>query len=194
MTRRSDLSGLPPPATGSLPRLSLKAGRKTSGYVDGAWWPGSLDLASEIPSLVAQLAERWGAVDRVSYDLAAWLPAGRRIESGGRRVRLDSFSGRRPTDAIHVVGAGRPPLTLLVIPPATDPLEAVEILRCAGSEGNQQTVDALLHRGAPSRRSEPGETDHATPVGIGGQSGIDDGSADLGRSDDEGGHDRRRAG
>jgi hypothetical protein len=199
MARQSGQVILSRPATEASPRLSLKAGLKTSGYVDGAWWPGSLDLASEIPALVGQLADRWGAVDRVSYELAAWLPAVRQVESGGRRVRLDSFTGRRPSDSIRVIGAGRPTLTLLVIPPATDPQEAVEMLRCAGSEGNEQTVDDLLHRGPVSGRTEPGRAQPATSAGngnptVGNPTGIDDATADLGRWDAEGGHDRRRVG
>jgi hypothetical protein len=176
------------------PRLSLKAGKKTSGYVDGAWWPGSLDLDAEIPALVEQLSEPWGAVNRVSYDLAAWLPAARSVPAGGRKVRLDGFRGRQPTDAIHVMGAGRPPLTLLVILPSTDPREATEALRRAGSTGNQDTIDDLLQRGPRTRGLESGRTNPGTPAGTGVRSRIDDDTADLGRWDAEGGHDRRRAG
>jgi hypothetical protein len=127
-------------------RLSVKTGNRTSGYVDGAWWPGSLDLIAEIPALVAQLSRQWGPVDRVSYDLSAWPSTARSVQAGGRRVRLDGFRGRRPTDAVHVVGGGRPPLTLLVIPPTTDPGEAAEVLGRAGSTGNQDSIDDLLHR------------------------------------------------
>lgn len=146
MTESPGPAATSPAPAGAAGRFSLKPMGATSGYVDGAWWPGSLDLTAEIPDLVAQLADRWGAVDRVSYDQAAWTPAARRMAVGGRRIRLDGFRGRRPTDVIHVLGAGRPTITLLVIPPSTPAHEASDILRRAGTAGNQETIDELLHR------------------------------------------------
>ncbi len=179
-------------AIAAAPRLSLKP--TTSGYVDGAWWPGSLDLATEIPALIGQLSDRWGTVDRVSYDLAAWAPTARRVVAGGTRIRLDGFRGRRPKDAVHVRGRGRAALTLLVIPPSTDPGAAEEILRCAGSIGNQQTIDDLLHRVRRSGRSEPDRPAGDIVAGVDAHARTDEDATDLGRWDAEGGHDRRLAG
>ena len=170
-------------ATTADARLSLKPLEKTSGYVDGAWWPGSLDLAAEIPSLVKQLSGRWGAVDRVSYDVAAWTPTARQITAGGRRIRLDGFRGRRPTDAVHVMGGGRPALTLLIIPPTAPAGEAAATLRRAGSRGNQETIDDLLHR---STRGGHPELDPPTDENLGAHTGTGR-DADLGRWDSEGG-------
>jgi len=137
-------------ATAPDGRLSLKSPTPISGYVDGAWWPGSLDLAAEVPVLAAQLADRWGAVDRVSYDLAAWMPAPRQVMTSDRRIRLDGFRGRRPTDAVHISGGWRPALTLLVIPPATETPAARATLRRAAENGNQDSIDDLLQRETPS--------------------------------------------
>ncbi|HEY5848875.1 MAG TPA: DUF5994 family protein [Nakamurella sp.] len=176
-------------------RLSVKPTESTSGYVDGAWWPDSSDLVAQIPALVAQLADRWGPVDRVSYDIAAWAPAARRITAGGRRIRLDGFRGRRPADAVHVMGAGRRVRTLLVIPPTAEPDGAAETLRRAGATGNQENIDDLLHREPRSERSEPGRPTGGTSAKAGAHARIDDGdAAGLGRWDTEGGHDRRDAG
>ncbi len=131
--------------TASGVRMSLKPVDSTPGYVDGAWWPRSPDLVVEIPALLAQLATGWGTVDRVSYDLAAWAPAARRITIDGRRVRLDGFRGRRPADAVHLTGpAGRAALTLLVIPSTAEPREASAALRRAGARDNQDTTAELL--------------------------------------------------
>lgn len=149
-------------------RLSLKPTESTSGYVDGAWWPRSSDLVAQIPALVAELADRWGAVDRVSYDIEAWAPAARRVTAGGRQIRLDGFRGRRPSDAVHVMAAYRPVRTLLVVPPTTEPHRAAETLRRAGTSGNQETIGDLLA-----------------------QAQSDD--SDLNRWDTEGGHDRGNA-
>ncbi len=72
--------------TKSSPRLSLKAGKTKSGYVDGAWWPGSLDLDAEIPVLVEQLSKRWGAVNRCP---TTW-PLGCRLPGPSRRAGATS--------------------------------------------------------------------------------------------------------
>lgn len=175
-------------------RLSIKAESTKSGHVDGAWWPGSRDLAAEVPALVEQLSARWGPVDRVSYDLAAWLPAARSVPVGGRRIRLDGFRGRRPTDAVHVLKAGRPALTLLVVLPATDSGEAAETLRRAGSAGNRETVDELLRPGPRSPGPAPARTSAGSLAGTGVRSRTDDDAGDLGRWDADGGHGRRRTG
>ena len=174
-------------------RVSLKPVESTSGYVDGGWWPGSLDLVAEIPALLAQLSDRWGAVDRVSYDIDAWSPAARQVTAGGRRVRLDGFHGR-PAEAVQVMGGGRPALTLLVIPPTAESREAQESLRRAGSSGNQETVDDLLHRGPGPDRSEPDRPTGGILAGVGAHTRIDGDAADLGRWDTEGGHDRSHLG
>lgn len=171
-------------------RLTIKAGTKSSGYVDGAWWPGSLDLVAEVPGLIDQLATPWGAVDRVSYDLAAWLPAVRSVPARGRRVRLDWFNGRLPTDAVHVVRAGRRPLILLVIPPSTNPREAAETLRRAASTGNQETVDQLLDRGPRLSGPEYDRTSVNAAARVGNGSRTADEATDRGRWKTDGGHDR----
>ena len=63
------------------------------------------------------------------------------------RVRLDGFRGRRPADAIHLSGpAGKAILTLLVIPPDTDPEVAERALRRAGTGDNQDSTTDLLSR------------------------------------------------
>jgi hypothetical protein len=62
-------------------RLKLKPKAPASGYVDGAWWPRSLDLPTELPALVEVLAIRLGHVERVSYHLGAWDAAPHRAAS-----------------------------------------------------------------------------------------------------------------
>ena len=135
-------------------RLSLKPAGSTSGYVDGAWWPRSTDLASEVPALLAVLTDRMGRLERVSYDLAAWAPAGRRVTTGGVRIRLDGFRRRRPAHTVHVVSVDGDVVTLLVIPPAASPVDAEHALRRSGEVGNSDDIDGLLHH-ADGSAGEP---------------------------------------
>ena len=63
-------------------RLALCDRATHSGAVDGAWWPKSTDLRTELPDLVAILGLSIGAVRRVVYDPAIWPDAPSRIIRG----------------------------------------------------------------------------------------------------------------
>lgn len=141
-TRKNDQNGTVPART---PRLRLKSKAPHSGYVDGAWWPHSDDLAVELPDLLAVLSVRLGRIDRVSYHLGAWVNAPRKLATGGRAVRLDGYR-RQPLNTIEVRGLDddRPRLILLVIPPRTDPDDAHTTMMAAAQPESAATVDGLL--------------------------------------------------
>lgn len=58
-----------------LPRLRLKPVSAKTGYVDGAWWPRSDNLAVELPALPASVSGRLGPVRRITYRLGEWARA-----------------------------------------------------------------------------------------------------------------------
>lgn len=147
----------PPASTATeLPRrmlrLKLKPKAPATGYVDGAWWPRSADLSVELPALVAVLAIRLGGVQRVSYNLASWDVAPRRLDVDGRRLRLGGFNAQHP-HTVDVVGPSGSRLTLLIVPPATDPVAAHRILITAAHRDNVDDIDRLL---TPASEIEPG--------------------------------------
>jgi hypothetical protein len=125
------------------PRLRLKPKAPQSGYVDGAWWPRSDDLAAELPDLLAVLSVRLGPIDRVMYNLNEWAKASPRLATGGRRVRLDGYR-RQPTSTLEVLGLNRNKIVLLVVPPNADPDQAHATLMTAAAPSNHETVDGLL--------------------------------------------------
>jgi hypothetical protein len=129
------------------PRLRLKPKAPHSGYVDGAWWPRSDDLAAELPDLLAVLSVRLGRIDRVMYNINEWPKASRRLATGGRRVRLDGYK-RQPTNTVEVLGLDRNRIALLVVPPSADPDEAHATLMAAAAPSNDTTVDSLLANSA----------------------------------------------
>ncbi|ETW25111.1 DUF5994 family protein [Mycobacterium gastri] len=131
------------PGPETTPRLRMKPKAPISGYVDGAWWPRSDDLATELPDLLAVLLVRLGSVDRVMYDLAAWPKAPARLATGGRSVRLDGFS-YQPAHTLEVLGVGRGRVLLLVVPASTDPEIAHTAMMTAAAPGNASTVSDLL--------------------------------------------------
>jgi hypothetical protein len=124
-------------------RSALKPSAPVTGRVDGGWWPRSRDLAAELPALQAVVAQRLGTVESVSYHLGDWDPAARRAVVDGRSVRLAGYRTQHPA-TIDVLGVRRR-LTLLVVSPGTAPATAQAALAAAGSPGNTDGIDALLH-------------------------------------------------
>jgi len=134
------------------PRLRLKPKAPQSGYVDGAWWPRSDDLAAELPDLLAVLSVRLGRIDRVLYNLNEWAKPSAKLVTGGRRVRLDGYR-RQPLNTLEVLGLNRNKIALLVVPPDTDPNEAHATLMAAAAPSNDSTVDSLLMNSARDREN-----------------------------------------
>lgn len=146
-----------PPATmvteppRQTPRLKLKPKEPTTGYVDGAWWPRSWDLSTELPALLAVLAIRLGGVSRVTYNLTTWNAADRRLHLDGHQVRLGGFHAQDP-HTIDVIATNGTRLTLLVLPPATNPATAHPIMMIAARRDNVDSIDELL---APIAATNP---------------------------------------
>nr|WP_225956302.1 DUF5994 family protein [Amycolatopsis lexingtonensis] len=124
--------------------MSVKPAGSPAGFVDGAWWPRTPDLAAELPDLLAALAGRLGDAERVTYNLTAWEPPGRRLTIGGRLVRLEGFRSQHPATLTVIGPGGRRRLTLLTVPPGTEAGIAGQVLRTASEPGNVETPEALL--------------------------------------------------
>src|SRR3954454_17906933 len=62
------------------------------GAVDGAWWPRSLDAATELLPLLAALAPQIGRPTRVSLNTTAWDPGRRRVRPAGHGVQWGWFT------------------------------------------------------------------------------------------------------
>lgn len=133
------------------PRLRLKPKAHRSGYVDGAWWPHSVDLAVELPDLLAVLSVRLGRIDRVMYNMRGWAKVPRKLVTGGRAVRLDGYR-RQPINTIEVLGLGHDRIVLMVVPPNTDPTHAHATMMAAAEPNNASTVDNLLAINVDERR------------------------------------------
>ncbi|MGV0744854.1 DUF5994 family protein [Mycolicibacterium sp. XJ870] len=126
------------------PRLRLKPkAQQHNGYVDGAWWPHTDDLAAELPDLLAVLSVRLGRIERVSYRLSAWPRAPRKLVTGGRVIKLDGYRLQR-RNTIEVVGLNRDRVDLLVVPPYTEPSDAHTTMMTAAQPNNAATIDGLL--------------------------------------------------
>ncbi|WP_018159524.1 DUF5994 family protein [Smaragdicoccus niigatensis] len=124
-------------------RVDLKPAHSNTGSVDGAWWPRSRDLATEVPTLIKSLAGRLSPTARLVYHLPSWDTAPRRFETGGRNVKLDGYRFQ-PINTVYVVGTDRDRLVLLVVPPGTEPADAQSMMSSASTADNESTPSQLL--------------------------------------------------
>lgn len=136
------------PQSGSAVRLRLKPKAPTTGHVDGAWWPYSTDLMVELPQLLRVISVRLGSIDRVGYRVSEWRSGSRRMLFPDNLARLN-WSLHQPCNTISVEGEHGSVLTLLVVPPETEPHAAHTSMMTAAAPGNTKTVNQLLSVDTP---------------------------------------------
>jgi hypothetical protein len=120
---------------------------------DGAWWPRSLDLAAELPELVAALATQSVRVERFTYPVDVWQPVDRKVVVAGRTVRTGAFrSMDQQLVSLTVDGDRR--LDLLVVPPEADALTGVRALRMAGLREDTSSPQRVLAAAGSRPRPE----------------------------------------
>jgi hypothetical protein len=141
-TRHVDTLRTGPTAFRGL-RLRLKPAQRSGGFVQGAWWPRSDQLFTELPLLLAALSSRVGTVERVIYDENSWAPASLRMEFRGRSVILEG-SRNQSTNTLSVIGEGFGRLVLLVVPPYTNPTRAYTAVMTASNPDDVSSPDELL--------------------------------------------------
>ena len=125
------------------PRLRLKPKAPRRGDVDGAWWPRSDDLSTELPDLLGVLASRLRGIDRVTYNLDEWVDAPTKLATDERPVQLNGHHFQ-PNNTLEVQAANRDKIVLLVVPFNTHPDHAYGIVMAAAAPSNDSSVDGLL--------------------------------------------------
>ena len=143
------------------PRLRLKPAAPVTGHVDGAWWPRTRDLATELPALLTALATRLGRIDRITYHLGDWPDPPRRITVDDSVVRLEGFRSQ-PSRSLTVIGWDRHRMTLLVVPPEASSDLAQHALATAADPGNTHDSAQLL--AAPGTATERAQADSGSPL------------------------------
>ncbi len=143
------------PHSSSVPsqplRLRLKPKAPTTGYVDGAWWPRTRDLATELPELAEVLSVRLGPIHRVAFAMSAWAPpAARRLPLAGRQVRLEAFR-YQDNDIVYLSGLDGRRICLLVIPPEAGDAAGHDAMMTAARRGNADSPVSILSTAGVSR-------------------------------------------
>jgi hypothetical protein len=118
-------------------------GVSADSAVDGAWWPRSRDLATELPELIAALDLLGVRMERFTHPAEPWGPVARKVVVNGRTVRTGAFRSMDPQLVSLSVDGGRR-IDLLVVPPEADALTGVRALRMSGLRDGRSTPQRLL--------------------------------------------------
>ncbi|MFJ1607986.1 DUF5994 family protein [Streptomyces sp. NPDC088253] len=119
----------PPPALSSSSAVRLRlVAQPAQGHmprrIDGAWWPRSPDLTSELPWLLGGLPQAWGQVSSVLVDGAVWSPFPVRLLVADQVVRLRRTNTQHTPSTVCLLTPGRGRWDLLVVPPTATEAEA----------------------------------------------------------------------
>jgi hypothetical protein len=137
------MSVLATPQARQALRLRLKPAGSTNGYVDGAWWPRSRDLAAELPALAQALTARLGSVWQVVFALTSWDSVPRRVQFDGHPVRLEGFHSQ-DENVVSVVSLDRQRIRLLVIPTNVSEAVSQDAMKIATTHDNADSPAAIL--------------------------------------------------
>ncbi|MFD5059562.1 MULTISPECIES: DUF5994 family protein [unclassified Streptomyces] len=136
----SDTSGMPIVPGAAVLRMETTSNRE--GIFDGAWWPRSRDIASQLPRLIDALVARLGPIARVGLDASAWDDAPGHLVIGGRTVRIDWSA---VDDSTMIVTRGdQDHFSFLVIPPQAGAAAARAAMAVAVQDGNCTPAEQIL--------------------------------------------------
>jgi hypothetical protein len=125
--------------------LSLKAPiDRGTGWVDGAWWPRSHDLAAELPALVGELDRSWGRVTRVTVNPTLWTPIPRTVNAPGHSTHVGWFREEQNAHVICLLSYGISRLDLLVVPPESSRDLARRLMAAATDPSDHRPPEQLL--------------------------------------------------
>ncbi|WP_328748543.1 DUF5994 family protein [Streptomyces sp. NBC_00285] len=132
--------------------VRLETTHDRRGVLDGAWWPRSRDISTELPALITALTEYLGPITRVGLDAGAWDALPTRLVVEDRVVRIDSFPVG--DDTVLVTRGDQDHFSLLVVPPQTAPDAAraamAEAVRAgSGTQAEQILIDTGTGWAAP---------------------------------------------
>ncbi|WP_166347378.1 DUF5994 family protein [Phytoactinopolyspora limicola] len=124
--------------------------------VDGAWWPRSSDLATELPALVAALSRRGFIVARVAYHQTSWNNGvGKKLATGGTTVQLGWFRTIDPHLVSLTSRHGNYRLDLLVVPADSSPLLAERVFATIQHDNHHNRASDILAAHAPVQAEPP---------------------------------------
>ncbi|WP_051133630.1 DUF5994 family protein [Nocardia paucivorans] len=115
------------------PRLLLRDRDERSEGIDGAWWPRTDNLTTELHDLVTALTTRLGATTRITFDWNSLSLTQRAIDPPDG-IEVSGPLPDQPPQVMYVFGPHDQRLRLLVIDPTTDTARAdAQMHKAAGT-------------------------------------------------------------
>ncbi|MDH6546069.1 DUF5994 family protein [Streptomyces sp. SAI-041] len=143
-TLHPTLPHLEPVATPTA-RLALKTDGAPRGLLDGAWWPRSRDLLSELPALTAVLDPLWGRITRIAVNPEYWPVIPRQVPVDGHVVKVGWFTPEIDPHKLLLLSYGTGRWDLLIIPPEAGAVSAARLMAAASDyDGPPATASALI--------------------------------------------------
>ncbi|MGW3818371.1 DUF5994 family protein [Streptomyces sp. NPDC005046] len=133
------------PVAAPAARLALKTDGTSRGLLDGAWWPRSRDLLSELPALTRALDLLWGRITRIAVNPRYWPVIPHKIPVDGHVVKVGWFTPEIDPHKLLLLSHGTGRWDLLIIPPETGAASAARLMTAASDhDGPPLTASALM--------------------------------------------------
>ncbi|MFJ2564810.1 DUF5994 family protein [Streptomyces sp. NPDC094154] len=154
------------PVAAPAARLALNTDGTSRGLLDGAWWPRSRDLLSELPALTDVLDPLWGRITRIAVNPKYWPVIPHKVPVRGHIVKVGWFTPEIDPHKLLLLSYGTGRWDLLVIPPETGAASAARLMAVASDyAGPPLTASALITadkaRHAVSAADRPLDPDEA---------------------------------
>jgi hypothetical protein len=127
-------------------RLRLADPPSRATVLDGAWWPRSTDVVTELPALVEALSTLRGTITHVLLNPAEWaLPRPSRAAGGRRSAARLGWYTSQPAGLITIINEfGKDRFDLLVIPSDASPASADTASTAAANPDDKRHTPELL--------------------------------------------------
>ncbi|MEU3724666.1 DUF5994 family protein [Streptomyces sp. NPDC031705] len=123
--------------------LRLETTSSRQGLLDGAWWPRTRDIETELPALISVLTADLGPITRVGVDASAWNGLPTRLVVDGQVVHLDSDPVG--DDTVLITRGHNDHFALLLVPPDTTVDAAREAMaRAVRADNDTQAAQILI--------------------------------------------------
>jgi hypothetical protein len=150
-----------------LPRLNLKPSSSARGVLDGAWWPRSIDPATELAALIEELGAQRTPVRGIALTRGGWDSAPRRIRlASGRKVAVD-WLRTGDVSMIRIIDTNYQRIDELALTTATDGRDPH--ITTTGSHDPASVFLAVKAQASPT--DDNGASDHP-PSEVGGRQRI----------------------
>lgn len=124
----------PPPPSRPLLRLRLAPHGSGPRRIDGAWWPRSYDLLSELPHLLSGLPRAWGHIAGVTVNDTTWAVTPARMLVCNQVVRLRRATAAHAPHTVTLMAPGQGRWDLTVVPPDTTEEAAVPLMAAGAGD------------------------------------------------------------